>query len=237
MKKIIGIVFVFCFTTQVASNLFAQVAGDFRSVASGTWATIANWQRYNGTAWVAAAAAPVVGDNVITIQSPNTINVAAAATADQIVVNPGGTLQTSAAIVLTIADGVGVDLLVNGTFLESSTANIVWGAGSPTWQMGAAGTLIKTSVASSNNWQINYQGGISTIPATSNWIIRRNSAVIIPISTTSPGTGSFYPNLIIENNVAGTWVMSGAATFPITATTAFIERTKRSTVVPFRQKQ
>ncbi|MGZ4079594.1 MAG: hypothetical protein ACXVDW_19470, partial [Bacteroidia bacterium] len=198
----------------------AQVAGDYRSVASGTWSTVANWQTYSAGSWIAAATAPTSANNVITIQSPNVITITASVTADQIVVDPGATLGTSggAGVVLTLANGTGVDLTINGTFQESATGNISWVAGA-TWQMGANGTLIKTSAASSNNWQANYQGGISTIPATSYWIIRRNSAVNIPISTTTPASGSVYPNLTIENNVAGTWTVPAASSF--SGSTAF----------------
>jgi hypothetical protein len=197
-----------CFTAS------AQTAGDYRSVASGTWATVANWQTYSGGAWIAATTAPNSASNVITIQSPNTISIAASVTADQIIVDPGATLSTTggAGVILTIANGTGVDLTINGTFQESATGSISW-SGSPSWQMGVNGTLIKTSTASSNNWQTFYQGGIANIPATSNWIIRRNSSVNIPLSTTTPSSGSIYPNLTIENNVAGTWTMPAASSF------------------------
>jgi hypothetical protein len=196
----------------------AQVTGDYRSVASGNWAVAGNWQTYNGTAWVAAGTAPNSTNNLITIQSPNVINIAASITADQIVIDAGATLSNSGAVVLTLANGTGVDLTINGTFQESSTSAVVW-SGAPTWQMGSNGTLIKTTNTSSNNWQSNYQGGITSIPATSNWIIRRNTTVAIPLSTTTPASGSVYPNLTIENNVAGLWTMPLAASF--TGTTAF----------------
>jgi hypothetical protein len=212
---------LFSALTAMCHITFAQVTGDFRSVASGTWATVANWQSYNGTAWVAAAAAPNSGSNVITIQSPHVINIAASVTADQIVVNTGATLSTTGGlgVVLTLANGSGADLTIDGTFQESANGAISWSAGA-TWLMGANGRLIKTSNTSSNNWQSNYQGGIATIPATSFWIIRRNTAVNIPLSTTSPASGSVYPNLTIENNVAGTWTtpvgssFTGSSAFP-----------------------
>lgn len=205
-------------------SAFAQVLGDYRAVASGTWATIANWQTFNGTTWVAAAAAPNSTNNVITIQSPFVINISATLTADQIIIDPGATLQNTggAAVTFTIANGAGVDLLVNGIYQESGTAAVAWTAGA-TWQMGANGTLIKTTNTSSNNWQSNYQGGIATIPSTSNWIIRRNTAVNIPISTTTPASGSVYPNLTLENNVAGTWTMPAASSFAGAAITATVK--------------
>lgn len=210
--------FVFIIFVVFSEYSEAQVAGDYRSVASGTWATIANWQTYNGTAWVAAATAPNSASNNITIQSPNTISVAASVSADQITIDAGANLTTTGSAVLTLANGTGVELTVNGTFQESSSAAVSWAAGS-TWLMGSNGALIKTSNTSSNNWQANYQGGIATIPSTSNWIIRRNTSVAIPLSTTTPASGSVYPNLTIENNVAGIWTMPSGSSF--TGTTIY----------------
>lgn len=220
MRHILKIIFIFCFVVVLVANLSAQVAGDFRSVASGTWATIANWQRYNGSAWVAATAAPVVGDNVITIQSPNTINIAANLNIDQVVINLGGTLNWTLGT-FSIANGAGVDLQINGTMWDNrnaATPSVTFAAGA-TWQMGAAGTLIRSAGNSSNNWQAAYQGGISTIPSTAFWILRKTTAQNPTISTTTPATGSVYPNLTIENNTGTAWVTATGSTF--TGTTTF----------------
>lgn len=50
-----------------AFSVSAQTAGDYRSVVSGNWTTLATWQYYNGSAWVAATAYPG--------QNPGTQNV------------------------------------------------------------------------------------------------------------------------------------------------------------------
>lgn len=42
------IILLLAFTSN---NVLSQVSGDFRSTASGTWATSTTWQRYNGTTW------------------------------------------------------------------------------------------------------------------------------------------------------------------------------------------
>ena len=34
------------------SFVFGQSAGDYRSVTTGNWTTLATWQRYNGTGWI-----------------------------------------------------------------------------------------------------------------------------------------------------------------------------------------
>ena len=51
----------------------AQVTGDYRSVASGGYATAATWEKYSGTAWAPATAAPGSTANV-TIQTGHTIS-------------------------------------------------------------------------------------------------------------------------------------------------------------------
>jgi hypothetical protein len=211
----IWILLIILLTTWIVPSVgISQAVDDYRAVATGNWSAIATWQRFDGTSWVAAVATPTSANGVITIQAPFIVTRNAALTVDQVIIDPGATILSSAASILTIANGAGVDLTINGTFIESTNAvnQMVWIAGA-TWQMGANGTLIKTTATSSNNWQTTYQGGITNIPASANWIIRRNTAVNVSLSTTSPASGSVYPNLTIENNVAGTWVTPAASGF------------------------
>lgn len=207
------IIFLVAFATQ---NCFAQAIGDYQTVASGNWNTVAVWNTWNGAAWVVPGGTPNNTNGVITIQAGHTINIPAALTIDQCIIN--GTVTCAGAVTLTIFAGAGVDLLINGTYNDFATSNIVWNAGA-TWQMGAAGTLVKTTASSSNNWQTTYQGGIATIPATANWILRKTAAAQPALSTTAPASGSVYPNLTIENNTATAWITPAASSF--TGLTAF----------------
>ena len=99
----------------------APANGDYRSAVSGPWATAGTWEKFNGTTWVTATAAPSSSDGVITIRSGYTVTVGATATADQIVVQSGGILTENQ--VLTLNNGTGTDLdifgTVNGTAVES----------------------------------------------------------------------------------------------------------------------
>jgi len=246
--------------------LEAQTTGDFRSRLTGTWAIATNWETFNGTAWVTAAAVPNTASGIITIRTGNTITTSATATADQIVVqtgatltlttgtiaftniqvNTGGLLSTSGGTVTlsqltvngtltlgaatiinqtTIAVGglfnwntgiltvnnptAGADLIVNGILIDNSVSSASFSAGG-TWELGANGTYVKQRSGSVVVWRDNYNGGMFTIPATSNWIIRKNSATN-PIFT-SVG-GSYYGNFTIENLTATTWTMVTTATF------------------------
>lgn len=212
--------FLFGIFFCAAVNLFAQAVGDYQTAGSGNWNALATWQTWNGSAWVAPGTAPNSTSGVITILATHTVTITANVTIDEVIVN--GTLTSSGASPTTIANGAGVDLTINGTFADNYAAatNVITWTGGATWQMGASGTLIKTTASSSNNWQSTYQGGIATIPSTANWIIRRNTAVNIPMSSTTPASGSVYPNLTIENNVAGTWSTPAGSSF--TGSTIFV---------------
>lgn len=220
-KRLFPLSWLVCFWLAFFANeAHAQAIGDYQSVASTNWNLLSTWNTWNGSAWVAAVSTPTSASGVITIQATHTVTISANVTIDEVIVN--GTLTSSGASPTTIANGAGVDLTINGTFWDNyaaATNVITWSVGA-TWQMGATGTLLKTSASSSNNWQTSYQGGISNIPATAFWIIRRNTAVTIPFSSTTPASGSVYPNLRIENNVAGTW--STPAGSSITGSAAFV---------------
>ena len=47
--------YFFFFFVGVISNLSAQTTGDFRSVNSGNWSDVNNWEYYNGTSWATPA--------------------------------------------------------------------------------------------------------------------------------------------------------------------------------------
>jgi uncharacterized protein YaiE (UPF0345 family) len=197
------------------AHLTAQTTGDYRSAATGTWATLATWQTYNGTAWVAATVSPTAANaQTVSVRSPHTVTIAAAVAGglDQVIVDAGATLNTSGTVAQSFANGAGVDLTINGTFGDQATGSVSFAAGA-TWEMGVAGTLIKTTASSSNNWQNAYQGGITNIPATANWILRKVAAAQPALSTTTPAAGSVYPNLFIENNTGAAWITPAGSSF------------------------
>jgi len=100
----------------------AQSTGDYRSRATGTWATASNWDTYNGSAWVVASTAPSSASGVITILASHTITIGTAATIDQVVVQAGGQLNLSPSgnNSITIADGAGTDITVFGKLMFTS---------------------------------------------------------------------------------------------------------------------
>ncbi|MBL0340796.1 MAG: hypothetical protein IPP71_07680 [Bacteroidetes bacterium] len=119
----------------------AQSVGDYRSSSTGAWSTIGTWQIYNGTAWVAAVSAPSSSDGVISIQNATVVTVNSVVNVDQVIVNSGGSLIISSGT-FQLADGAGVDLLVNGSmtfsgsFIEDAGQIDVASGGSFTWTNG-----------------------------------------------------------------------------------------------------
>ncbi len=200
----------------VCSALFcAHGQSYFRSVASGNWNATSTWESSpNNITWTPAVSTPSSTELAITIQSPNSVTINTTITIDEVTVNLGSTLIITGAITLTINNGIGIDLINNGTINDNLTTvggSIAFPGGAK-WSMSSGATLLKTTGSANNTWQTAYQGGIATIPATSNWILRRTAGGNPPISTTVAG-GAYYPNLIIENALAGTWVTTAGSTF------------------------
>ena len=137
---------------------FGQIVGDFRTNGNVTFAAAANWQRYDGSAWGAAGAAPVIGDNIITIRTGNTATVTANKALDQVVVASGGVLTVNSGQNLIIPNGVGTDLSVSGIINNSGTitpgGTIVFNASSAYNHTRDGGTIPDATWNASSNCNI-----------------------------------------------------------------------------------
>ena len=132
------------FYTSATSTVIAA-ALSYQSVGSGNWnadfATI--WEYWDGSAWQTAASAPDNSVGTIYIRSGTTISVDADFTADQVIVESGGTLNMDQGNDnITIADGPGTDLIVE----SGGTWGISVGSALPTLtgtaQVQSEGTFI-----------------------------------------------------------------------------------------------
>ena len=131
----------------------AQTLGGYQSAASGNWNAASIWLRHNGISFVGAVVAPSNSDEVITIKTGHTVTVNSGVTTDQTIVDAGGVFTLTSS--LTVANGAGDDLTVNGTFNFTSgnitgpgTINITGGLD---WQGGSIQTnVILTSTATSS---------------------------------------------------------------------------------------
>ncbi len=171
----------------------------FKTRASGAYNSSSTWSSSDdgGTTWVNASIAPNYAKaGLITIQSGHTVTLGTD-TIDEVIVNSGGTLTYTGSTTLRVNNGTGTDLVINGTFIDEGSNAISW-ATSATWSISSTGTLVKTNATSCDAWRDSYEGGISAITPTANWIFRKTTSSVPTISTTS----MTYCNLSLENNYA-----------------------------------
>ncbi len=172
----------------------------YRSVASGDFSSACTWEVADDEAFTSGVAVaslpPNAAAHTIKIRNGHTVTINSALTLDQLTVESGGTLELNN-FAITWNNGPGVDFTVNGTYIDnaSSAQNSSFSTGA-TWQLGANGTFIKTRNSSAAVFRDNYEGGMSTIPATANWIIRYTGASDVAFTTVD---GTYYPNLTFEN--------------------------------------
>jgi hypothetical protein len=168
------------------SQTYSQSTNDYRTFQNGDWNQTATWQRYNGANWVSATAAPSSSDGVISIRNGHTVSVTATVTIDQTTVDLGGKVILSGGT-LTIANGTGTDLVIEGTYERTSS--------STTMSINSGATV---ECAGGGSYIHNVAGG--SIP-TITW--SNNSLFNIKQSVTSNLNQSFW-NVIIEGGNATT---------------------------------
>ena len=113
------------------TSAFSQAVGDYRTNGNVQFNTAANWQVFDGTAWVAAAVDPGLGSGVITIRNGHTATVATSETLDQLIVEAGGTLRVNNSRNLNIGNGAeAFDLEVYGTVDNYNNINTAANPGS-----------------------------------------------------------------------------------------------------------
>ncbi|HRH50009.1 MAG TPA: hypothetical protein PLP23_14735, partial [Panacibacter sp.] len=130
-----------------------QSLGDYRSFQTGNWNNVNSWETFNGTSWVIASTIPFSSDGTITIRNGHIITITSNLSADQIIVETGGTLTISSSLILN--DGTGDDLKVDGTLNIGNAISgdgILIGNGIVNWN---SGTLqVPTNLNSSGVFNI-----------------------------------------------------------------------------------
>ncbi|GAB1395513.1 hypothetical protein MASR1M65_02880 [Saprospiraceae bacterium] len=115
--------------TSATSALFdvnnASSATDhFRSKGTGNWNAVGTWESSaDGMTWINATLTPNNNANTITVLSPNTVTIPADVTIDQVTIKSGAMVDVTGGT-LTVADGTGDDMVVNGTLKLSQPASI-----------------------------------------------------------------------------------------------------------------
>jgi hypothetical protein len=158
----------------------ADAIGDYRSAASGNWNAITTWESFNGTSWIPAVATPTSADGIVTIRSGHTVTISASGLSyDQVVVDAGGQVTVAATITHTLANGVGTDLIVNGTWLNQGG---IWTVTGATWAVVAGGSFVHNTTAG-----IATPLGVVTLDPASTFIYR-GSSTLTPSSAVSGRT-------------------------------------------------
>lgn len=194
--------------------IVANSTDHFRTLGAGfgtgNWHDPAIWEVSTTGApgtWGPTTYSPSHYAQTITIRNGDAVTITANAFMDQLTIEDGGTLDYAGGV-QDLRNGAGVDMQVNGTFIDGSASVTTWGAGA-TWALGTTGTYIKSSGTTAANWQNNYEGGIGTVPPTANWVLRKVAGANPPLTTSN----MFYPNLVVENMTAGNWNTTAGSTF------------------------
>lgn len=204
----------------------------FRSKQSGNWADASTWEYNNGTIWVNAVTAPIDADGTINIQNAHVVTVNAPVSVDELTIDAGGELAIATTNTLTIANGTGTDITVNGKLKNSgiltltgtlafgatgtyqhdvTTAipTLTWAAGSTCLVTGGTGVPSGGFGQSFANltWNCENQTG-NVVIATTGFTVTGNFNVI---STGTAGTGGIQmiSSGGVQNSVVGSYTQSG----------------------------
>lgn len=239
---------LFIFTLAVTLgtlSLTAQTVGDYRTTSPapnpGNWGAISSWEEYDGVDWIPASSSPTSASGVITIRSGATILLDIAVTADQIVIDAGGTLSVNQGTFnLTLNNGTGDDLVVNGT-LNLGNARVISGAGNIVingvlnWTSGTMGSVTTTTSGSTVNLSGNVGKTMSanfTNGGTFNWATGASAGGITLNNTTFTNNGTINEQFQSDRgfvNGAGTNSFVNNGLFLKTTTFQFFNNTLPTT--------
>ncbi|MBE7170137.1 MAG: T9SS type A sorting domain-containing protein [Williamsia sp.] len=197
----------------------AQTTGDYRSKATGNWSDTTVWERFDGTGWQATSRYPSSSDGVIEIQAAHTITVTTPTTADQILVDAGGTLSVTAPF--SLLNGSGDDIICNGLF-ELSGA--IGGSGATcsvngvmNWSGGTCGITLAVRPG----------GTLNLVSA----LLKTLSAPLANAGTINWNAGSFTPGTSTVSNT-GTFNMATTATLASFGTAGTLNNTGTFNLLP-----
>lgn len=180
----------------------------YRSINSGNWTTVANWQMSaDKITYTAACNFPTSSNSSeVLIQSGTAIVLDADNAIDFLEIQPNATLEILPTSMLTVNDSTAnADLIVNGTLLyRSNNVNSLTLDNAATWSLGGNATLIKTNSGSVTVLRDAYQGGIASITPSAQWIYRYNGDG----NPTVTAINMVYPHLRFENTTASPYTTS-----------------------------
>src|SRR5919109_1968563 len=117
------------FASQAELALGSTATDCFRSRQTGNFNSASTWESAPSPAcstWTTATLVPTTSADTVTIRSPHTVSLTSDPTVDQFTIDSGGTLNITQDHILTVADGTGTDLTVNGAItggVNTTTGN------------------------------------------------------------------------------------------------------------------
>lgn len=150
----------------------AAVAGDYRSSQTGGWNTLATWQTYDGTNWIAATALPsgVIPPatptvNTITIRAGHTVTLNSTTVVNSVIVEPNAILKS---------DGTVRNLRISKSVINYGT----FGTSTATERINFEGYLDNGTITlgGTSNYYVN-TFGVNTMAVNVNIILDANISV------------------------------------------------------------
>lgn len=108
----IAAIFMIVMMLLAAMPVTSAYAAGCNSTGSGNWNAAATWS---------CGHVPIPTTDTASILAGHTVTVTAAATTNQVTINSGGTVTIAAGVTLTISNGAGTDLTLNGTLVNNGT--------------------------------------------------------------------------------------------------------------------
>lgn len=176
----------------------------YRSFASSVWGTASNWRTDTqefGTYTTIPTDPPNAFNSLkITIQSGHTMTVGVDRTIDQTVINSGAKILVNSGVTLTIADGDGTDLLIDGELEHNGGLRLNL----------ATLSIVNGTMLTNNGSTLTLRGelvvnGTHTIATGANLSYETNSRKVFS-GTTAQNAGSAFPAQLWDltvNNPAG----------------------------------
>lgn len=104
--------------TITATSSLPLAAAYFRSAQSGNWNQSSTWESSaDNVNWNPASTYPTSSDLTITVRNGHFVTITAAANADELTIESGANLQILSNTSLSVDNGTGADLTVNGTLI------------------------------------------------------------------------------------------------------------------------
>jgi hypothetical protein len=179
----------------VTASSFAQVAGDFRSVAGlptgSAWSAVATWESYSGSAWIAATTLPTATANV-TIVNGDTLTLDISDTVKTLTISSNARLNVNSVT-------LGGNIIVNGALALSGTSLTAIG------NVTVSGSNASVNFSNTSS-KLNFTGTGQTLTISNGATFQQvATAAGPPWSTTGSLTGTYA--LVVDNSSAKTSIV------------------------------